>query len=137
MLFRAQAVFKLFETKDPPGFRKFRFNSFILFYIISTQIIYIDQIIHSSIRYAKLRAISNFFNFFLYTLYIHWDKCGYDLKWLETRFIYHIHILSFGIKCGYYLENTFHKNLLYPSVRLQLIRPVDRNYPSVRTRVLS
>ena len=31
--------------------------------------IYIDQIIHSSIRYTKLKANSNLFSFFLYTLY--------------------------------------------------------------------
>ena len=36
---------------------------------MSTQIVYIDQIIRSSIRYAKLRAFSNLFSFFLYTLY--------------------------------------------------------------------
>ena len=52
-------------------------------------------------------------------------KCGYDLEWLEKRFLYHIRILSFGIKCGYDLESTFHKNLLYPSVRPS-VRPYVR-----------
>ena len=33
-----------------------------------------------------------------------WIKRGYDLEWLEKRFIYHIRVLSFWIKRGYDLE---------------------------------
>ena len=39
----------------------------------------------------------------LYTISF-WIKRGYDLEWLEKRFIYHIRVLSFWIKRGYGLE---------------------------------
>ena len=62
--FRAQAVFKLFE-KHSPGVLKIKmFQIFGLFYIISSQVINIHQILRSSICYAKLKAISNLFKVF-------------------------------------------------------------------------
>ena len=66
--FRAQSVFELFENTLPPPVFENLILIFGSFYIISSQVIYIDQILRCSIRYAKLRAISNFFSFFLYTL---------------------------------------------------------------------
>ena len=49
----------------PPGFENLNFTIFLF---ISTQIIYIDQIIHSSILYTKLSAISNLFSFFIHPI---------------------------------------------------------------------
>ena len=48
----------------------------------------------------------------------------------NSRISSYIRILSKRIKCGYDLENTFHKNLLYPSVRNPSVRPSVR-YSSV------
>ena len=69
--FRAQAIFSLLEKTPPPWFTKFEFeNFFSLFYIISAQRSYIDQKLDTNSCFAKLRAISNLFSFFLNTLYI-------------------------------------------------------------------
>ena len=51
-------------THSPTGFKDFNSQIFGLFYIISSQVIYIDQILHSYTCYAKLRAILNLFSFF-------------------------------------------------------------------------
>ena len=62
--FCAQAVFKLFEntyTPAPPSFKNSIFTISCSFYIIIIQIINIDQILRSSIRCAKLRAICSVF----------------------------------------------------------------------------
>jgi hypothetical protein len=53
------------------NFTKFEFEKFFsLFYIISTQRSYIYKKPDTNRCFAKLRAISNLFSFFLYTLYI-------------------------------------------------------------------
>ena len=58
--------------RHTPWFTKFEFeNFFSLFYIISTQIYYIHQKLDTNGCYAKLRANSYLFSFFLHTLYIH------------------------------------------------------------------
>jgi hypothetical protein len=67
---RAQAIFSLSEKTHPPWFTKFVFEKFFsLFYIISTQRSYIHKKLATNSCCAKLRAISNLFSFFLYTLY--------------------------------------------------------------------
>jgi hypothetical protein len=54
-----------------PWFTKFEFNNFFsFFYIISTQRSYIYKKTDTNRCFAKLRAISNLFSFFLYTLYM-------------------------------------------------------------------
>ena len=64
-----KAILNLFENTHPPGFETLEFqNFFCLFYIISTQTIYVNQKLHTLSRFATLRAISNLFSFFLYTL---------------------------------------------------------------------
>ena len=56
--------------RHPPWFTKFEFEKFFsLFYLISTQRSYIHQKLDTNGCFAKLRAISNLFSFFLYTLY--------------------------------------------------------------------
>ena len=58
---------------------------FSLFYIISTQTSHIYKKLDTNSWFAKLRAISNLFGFFLYTLYIYalvlWRACKdpYDI----------------------------------------------------------
>ena len=53
----------------PPWFTKFEFEKFFsLFYLISTQRSYIHQKLDTNGCFAKLRAISNLFSFFLYTI---------------------------------------------------------------------
>jgi hypothetical protein len=65
---RAQAIFSLSEKTPPPWFTKFVFEKFFsLFYIISIRIY---QKMDTNSCFAKLRAISNLFSFFLYTLNI-------------------------------------------------------------------
>jgi hypothetical protein len=74
----ARAIFSLLE-KTPPWFTKFEFKKFFsLFYIISTQrsYIYIYKKPDTNRCFAKLRAISNLFSFFWYTLYT-----ALDLAW--------------------------------------------------------
>ena len=67
---RAQAIFSLSEKTHPRWFTKFVFAKFFsLFYIISTQRSHIYQKLDTNSCFAKLRAISNLFSFFLYTLY--------------------------------------------------------------------
>ena len=67
--FRAQSIqFSLLEKTPPPWFTKFEFEKFFLFfYIISTQRNYIYQKLDANSCFAKLRAISKLFSFFLYT----------------------------------------------------------------------
>jgi hypothetical protein len=68
--FRAQAIFILLEKTHPPGSQNLSSrNFFSLFYIISTQGSYIHQKLDTNSCFSKLRAISNLFSFFLYTLY--------------------------------------------------------------------
>ena len=47
-----------------------------------------------------------------YPRFILLDKRGYDLEWLEKRFLDHIRVLSFWIKRGYGLE-WLEKRFLY------------------------
>ena len=54
---RAQGAFKLFENVLPRVLKISIFQIFGLLYIISSQVIYIDQILRSYIRLEKLRAI--------------------------------------------------------------------------------
>jgi hypothetical protein len=66
---RAQAIFSLSEktTPPPPWFTKFVFAKFFwLFYIISTQRNHIYQKLDTNSCFAKLRAISNLFSFFIH-----------------------------------------------------------------------
>ena len=58
------------KRDTPPWFTKFEFKKFFsLFYIISTQRSYIyKKKLDTNSCFAKLRAISNLFSFFLYTL---------------------------------------------------------------------
>jgi hypothetical protein len=80
--FCAQAIFILLEKTHPPWFTKFEFKKFFsLFYIISTQRSYIYKRPDTNRRFAKLRAISNLFSFFLYTLYNREGK-GFNKFWL-------------------------------------------------------
>ena len=69
--FCARAIFSLLEkTPPPPWFTKFEFEKcFSLFYIISTQRSYIYKKPDTDRCFAKLRAISSLFRFFLYTLH--------------------------------------------------------------------
>jgi hypothetical protein len=74
--FHAQAIFSLLEKTPPPWFTKFEFDNFFpLFYIISTQRNYIHQKLDTNGCFAKLRAISNLFRFFL-TILLHYDCIG-------------------------------------------------------------
>jgi hypothetical protein len=72
----------LFVGKDtPPWFTKFEFEKFFtLFYIISTQRSYIYKKPATNRCFAKLRAISNLFSFFWYTLYSLQPKTFIDSK---------------------------------------------------------
>ena len=68
--FCARAIFSLLEKTHPPGSQNLSSrNFFSLFYIISTQRSYIYKKPDTNRCFAKLRAISNLFSFFLYTLY--------------------------------------------------------------------
>ena len=67
-------------THSPRALKISIFQIFGLFYIISSQVIYIDQILHSYTCYAKLRAILDLFSFFLYTLYIVYIYILPDIK---------------------------------------------------------
>jgi hypothetical protein len=93
--FRAQAIFSLLE-KTLPWFTKFEFEKFFsIFYLISTQRSYIDQRLDTNGGFAKLRAISNLFSFFLYTLYNYNPKClvtfvpfyAYIIRTVVTRHV--------------------------------------------------
>jgi hypothetical protein len=56
--------------RHTPWFTKFEFEKFFsLFYILSTQRSYIHKKLDTNSCFVKLRAISNLFSFFLYTLY--------------------------------------------------------------------
>jgi hypothetical protein len=55
---------------DPPGHKIWVREFFSLFYIIITQKTYIHKKLDTNSCFAKLRAISNLFSFFLYTLYV-------------------------------------------------------------------
>ena len=62
--------FKFVWKYAPPWIRSTWISEFfLLLYIISTQTIYVNQKLHTLSRFATLRAISNLFSFFLYTLY--------------------------------------------------------------------
>ena len=69
--FCARAIFSLLEkTHPPPRFTKFEFKKFFsLFYIISTQRSYIYKKPDTNRCFAKLRAISNLFSFFIHPVY--------------------------------------------------------------------
>jgi hypothetical protein len=58
---------------------------FSLFYIIITQKTYLHQKLDTNSCFAKLRAISNLFSFFLYTLYVPRSKRTPFVKKLEQR----------------------------------------------------
>jgi hypothetical protein len=68
--FRAQAIFSLMEKTHTPGSQNLSSRIFSLFYIISTQISYVHQKMDTNSCFAKLRANSYLFRFFLYTLTI-------------------------------------------------------------------
>ena len=57
--------FKFVWKYPPPWIRNTWISEFfLLFYIISTQTIYVNQKLHTLSRFATLRAISNLFSFF-------------------------------------------------------------------------
>ena len=63
-------VSKLFENTPPPlGFENLTLSNFwfILRYKFPSNLGYIDQILRSSIRYAELSEISNFFILFIHS----------------------------------------------------------------------
>ena len=65
---------------------KFEFEKFFpLFNIISSQRSYVYQKLDINSCFAKLRAISNLFSFFLYTLYILYMYCfNSALRWKDV-----------------------------------------------------
>ena len=77
------------KIRIPLDSKHLNFKIFLLFYITSTQTIYVNQKLHTLSRFATLRAISNLFRFFFYTPCI-----------LKT--IYSISILMFNYECDMY-----------------------------------
>jgi hypothetical protein len=65
--FCAQAIFNAAKKNTtPPALENLSLrNCFFLFYIISSQTIYIYQKFHDTNRFVKLRAVSRLFTFFL------------------------------------------------------------------------
>ena len=61
--------FKFVWKYPPPGFKTLEFQNFFFYSTSTTQTIYCNKKLHTLSRFATLRAISNLFSFFLYTLY--------------------------------------------------------------------
>ena len=64
---RAQAIFSLLEkTPPPPGLQNFSSRNFFIILHKSTQRNYIYQKLDTNSCFAKLRASSNLFSFFIH-----------------------------------------------------------------------
>jgi hypothetical protein len=76
---RAQAIFSLLEKKHHPGLQSLSSSIFLLLYIMGTQginiYIYISQKRDTTSCFAKLRAISNSFSFFIHPVHAYFDLC--------------------------------------------------------------
>ena len=83
--FCARAIFSLLEKTHPPGSQNLSSRNFSLFYIISTQRNCIYKKADTNRCFAKLRALSNLFSFFLNTLYIEYRLV--ILLWISYQHI--------------------------------------------------
>jgi hypothetical protein len=77
--FRAQANFSLLEKTHPPGSQNLNSRIFFpLFYMISTQRSHIYKKLDTDSCFAKLRAISNLFSFFIHPVYLQKRSAQYS-----------------------------------------------------------
>ena len=68
----ARKPFLMFEIRTPLGLKHLNFRIFSFFYTVSTQQFTLIIKLHTSSRFARLRAVSKLFTFFihLYAIYL-------------------------------------------------------------------